>query len=57
LGSPKPPSDAQRAALVRASGLASEALPAVVVKAGKTDLRLSVPRQGVALVTMSAGKP
>jgi xylan 1,4-beta-xylosidase len=57
MGSPNPPSDAQRAALVRASGLASEALPAVVVKAGKTDLRLSVPRQGVALVTMSAGKP
>jgi xylan 1,4-beta-xylosidase len=55
MGSPQPPTDAQRAALEKASGLVAEPAEVASVKGGMATLRLTVPRQGVALVTVSAG--
>ena len=54
MASPQPPSAAQRAALVTASALTVEPMAAVDVKGGRATVRVAVPRQGVALVTVSA---
>jgi xylan 1,4-beta-xylosidase len=55
MGSPQPPTAGQKDELVKAATLVAEPAAAVAVKGGKTTVRLSVPRQGVALVTVTTG--
>ena len=57
MGSPQPPTAQQKAELVTASALSPEPLKAVDVARGVATVRLTVPRQGVALVTLSAPVP
>ena len=54
MGSPQPPTAEQKADLVRASAVVAEPADAVAVRGGRATVRLTVPRQGVALVTVSA---
>ena len=54
MGSPQPPTARQQVELARASGLAAEPIAAVGVRGGRAAVRVSVPRQGVTLVTVSA---
>jgi xylan 1,4-beta-xylosidase len=58
MGSPEAPSDAQRAALLQAAKLAmiGPDKPIAAASGGATGLDLTLPRQGVALLVLTAGR-